>query len=353
MRSVLTEVDTRAVVPAERFEYWLGTFSQAVIPLRVRSEHVADFAAQMRMLDLGVVRVILHRYPSLEVHRTPGLIRRADPGLYQLVLNIQGEIAVVQSGRTACLSANEFTFVDCSQPFRATHSTCRSCSGQPEAITVPVAHALLPIRPELVTELHAMRMSGRHGVGVLLNQYLRELTRQPERYELNDVARLGTITLDLVVATLAHHLDTDVAADLAQEQAMLARVREFVERRIADPELSPTMIAEGNHVSIRTLHRLFRADGTTVGRWIRARRLELCRRDLVDSLRRTSSIRAIAARWGFPDAAHFSRAFRAEYGMSPRSFRERLRGSADPTLTRIGQDVAPTGHAERVGADDR
>ncbi|WP_082593086.1 helix-turn-helix domain-containing protein [Phycicoccus sp. Soil803] len=32
---------------------------------------------------------------------------------------------------------------------------------------------------------------------------------------------------------------------------------------------------------------------------------------------------AIAARWGFWDAAHFSRAFKAEYGCSPRAYRER------------------------------
>ena len=33
------------------------------------------------------------------------------------------------------------------------------------------------------------------------------------------------------------------------------------------------------------------------------------------------SISTIAARWGLADSSHFSRLFRATYGMSPREFR--------------------------------
>jgi AraC-like DNA-binding protein len=37
-------------------------------------------------------------------------------------------------------------------------------------------------------------------------------------------------------------------------------------------------------------------------------------------------ISAIAARWGFPDPAHFSRLFKATYGRSPRQFRREGQG---------------------------
>jgi AraC-like DNA-binding protein len=55
-----------------------------------------------------------------------------------------------------------------------------------------------------------------------------------------------------------------------------------------------------------------------VSAWIRRRRLEACRHDLVQTSRAVS---AIGARWGLPDAAHFSRLFRAAYGSSPREYR--------------------------------
>ncbi|GAA2788117.1 hypothetical protein GCM10010470_23340 [Saccharopolyspora taberi] len=55
--------------------------------------------------------------------------------------------------------------------------------------------------------------------------------------------------------------------------------------------------------------------------WIRQRRLERCRRDLTNPHLRQRPVHAIAARWGFTDPAHFSRIFRAAYGLSPSDYR--------------------------------
>ncbi|MET8678043.1 helix-turn-helix transcriptional regulator [Streptomyces sp. NPDC004647] len=58
-----------------------------------------------------------------------------------------------------------------------------------------------------------------------------------------------------------------------------------------------------------------------VGNWIRLRRLEQCRRDLHDPALCARPVSAIAVRWGFRDAAHFSRTFRATYGVPPGEYR--------------------------------
>ena len=55
--------------------------------------------------------------------------------------------------------------------------------------------------------------------------------------------------------------------------------------------------------------------------WIRDRRLERCRADLRDPRLAGLSILEIATRWGFVSPAHFSRTFRAAYGVSPRDAR--------------------------------
>jgi AraC-like DNA-binding protein len=54
---------------------------------------------------------------------------------------------------------------------------------------------------------------------------------------------------------------------------------------------------------------------------VRLRRLDRCRRDLLDPALRDRPVSAIAARWGFGDAAAFSRAFRTAYGLPPGEFR--------------------------------
>jgi AraC-like DNA-binding protein len=109
-----------------------------------------------------------------------------------------------------------------------------------------------------------------------------------------------------------------------RRRALLASVQTFIDRSLADPHLSPSAIAGAHHISLRWLYKLFEEQGTTVSRWIRERRLERCRRDLLNPALSDLPASAIAYRSGFTDAAHFSRAFRKTYGHPPGTYR-RLR----------------------------
>jgi AraC-like DNA-binding protein len=80
-------------------------------------------------------------------------------------------------------------------------------------------------------------------------------------------------------------------------------------------------IAAAHYISPRYLQKLFEAEGSTVTDWIRRRRLDHCKRELLDPRNAGEPISRIAARWGLADSSHFSRLFRATYGMSPREFR--------------------------------
>jgi AraC-like DNA-binding protein len=67
-----------------------------------------------------------------------------------------------------------------------------------------------------------------------------------------------------------------------------------------------------------------------VAGWVRQRRLERCRRDLLDPASAARPVSAVAARWGLVNAAHFSRAFRAAYGLSPVEYRAMAGGRSGP-----------------------
>nr|WP_319673967.1 helix-turn-helix domain-containing protein [Streptomyces sp. ME18-1-4] len=111
---------------------------------------------------------------------------------------------------------------------------------------------------------------------------------------------------------------------------LLVRVMEYVELHLTDSDLLPEVIARAHHISVRYLHKLFKEEDTTGGRWILRRRLEECRRDLMRNGRGSRTIAAVAGRWGFLSAAHFSRVFRSAYGMSPREWRDMAgRGGCD------------------------
>ncbi len=125
----------------------------------------------------------------------------------------------------------------------------------------------------------------------------------------------------------SHNCATD---HLAANQPLRIRLS-VIDARIADPALSPVDIAGSVKVSIRQLHRAFAEHGTTVSRSIRSRRLDGCRREIVQRHGVERSLTQISHRWGgFTDLAAFSRAFKAEFGISPRRYRSQ---AAAPTST--------------------
>jgi AraC-like DNA-binding protein len=125
---------------------------------------------------------------------------------------------------------------------------------------------------------------------------------------------------DLLTTLIAEHLGRDTADPDAAHHALLLRIRAFIVSHLGDPDLSPESIAAAHRISVRYLHRLFQSEGTTVSRWIQHRRLEECRRELSRPGRMSPAVAAVAHRWGFANPAHFSRVFRAAYGMSPREW---------------------------------
>lgn len=167
-------------------------------------------------------------------------------------------------------------------------------------------------------------------LGSLLSPFLSELADTASS-SLPPVGELLAWNAVNVLATLAtERLNRDATATPDARTPLRARILEFIDLHLTDENLSPETIAGAHHISARYLHRLFQDEGTTVGRWIQRRRLEECRRDLMIRARGGRTIAAVANRWGFMSATHFSRVFRAAYGMSPSEWRDTV-GRATPT----------------------
>lgn len=318
-----TIVDTEQVAAADRFGMWLELVARTAAPLRIHSAHAQDFAARAELIELGPIQIVNYRYPSLNCFRTPKLVRQSDPEIYLLALTTAGASAAEQEGRRSAGHAGEFTFYDGSRPHEVHHQGDDGGREAARSIAVIIPHAALPLPPQRLAPLLGGRMSGTEGVGALLAQFLTQVATHPEQYHAADAGRLGTIGLDLATTLLGRHLvSEDAIPSEVRRRALVTQVQAYVQQRLGDAALSPQAVADAHHMSLRSLHRLFEPEETTVASYIRGLRLERCRRDLADVALRRQPIQAIAARWGFPDKAHFSRLFRSVYGTTPQSWRE-------------------------------
>lgn len=303
-------------VPVEwRVDYWRHVSGETIAPLDLQIPGQPDFRSQILTGDMGAVRVTEVVAPAAELSRTPKLIRRSDPELYKIDVVARGHVSIDQGARQTRLGPGDFSLLDLSRPAYWTNTEVRM-------VTVMFPRALLPLRQDELAELTAVRIPGDRGPGRLISTLVRQLPGHLDDHAPADGARLGSSVLDMLTVSLAARLDRQQAAPpAARHRALLTRIHAFVEEQLADPELSPGMIAAAHHISVRYLHRLFEAEDKTVASWIRRRRLERSRLDLLDPALVGRPVSAIGARWGFTSAIHFSRAFRAAYGLPPGEYR--------------------------------
>ena len=109
------------------------------------------------------------------------------------------------------------------------------------------------------------------------------------------------------------NIATRAQVELATVDAMKAYLRDNL--HLSD--IGVDRLCKVFHCSRATVYRLFKAEGG-IHAYVREQRLARCYqelRQLPPSSRKTIS--EIAGRWGFADAASFSRLFRKQYGMSP------------------------------------
>lgn len=315
---LVRDLSTEVVAAKERFALWEEFSHESYLPYLLRSEHQDNFRAAMRVVGLGGVQVSVSSFPHMEVVRTPKLVRRCDPEMYQVDCVLSGEAALTLDGRETTCRAGDIVLVDSGRPFRGQF---RAARGKGSHLIVQFPRTLLPLPRSTVQRALAVPISARHGMGATFYRWLSDLSTRAEEFTAAEAPTLASVTVDLLASLLGHSLDAEKKlTPESRRQALRVRICDFVEQHLGDPNLTPGAIAAAHGISVSHLHAVFADQDLTVAAWIRNRRLERCRRDLADPRLLTRPVQAVAARRGFTSPAHFSRAFRAAYGMSPREY---------------------------------
>jgi len=107
--------------------------------------------------------------------------------------------------------------------------------------------------------------------------------------------------------------------ELEQLESVRARTDTIIYEQAADPLLTPATIAAQLNISLRQLYRAFNGTESPAAR-IRRRRLDRAA-ELLSARSPQPQVERVAQECGFASAEYFSRAFRREFGISPRAYR--------------------------------
>ncbi|HEY2032164.1 MAG TPA: AraC family transcriptional regulator [Rhizomicrobium sp.] len=180
---------------------------------------------------------------------------------------------------------------------------------------VALDHRLVSVRG-----LKIGRLQADNGVSGIFSGLLRSTANALPRLTVDELRPVELALTEFLAASLAE-VNQSEAAGAGALSPHLHRICQTIETLLPDTDLSLRRLADKSGVSPRYVQKLFAAAGDTFGHYLRVRRLERCRMDLASPMCARLSISEICFRWGFNDSAHFSRAFRNQYAMSPREYR--------------------------------
>ncbi len=308
----LASVD--GLAPRHRLTAWQELVSRTFAPVEVTTDVRAVFRGRIESTGLGPLRLSAVAADAQRLRRTPRVISPSDPQCYLIAVALRESTVLQQDGRRTTLTPGDIAICDTTRPYEF-----RPCAAF-QLLVIVCPRRLVRLASHDVARLTATSFSGHRGIGALVSPFLSGLLPRLADCDERSVIRLADNVVDLLGTMFEQQLrDADLVPD--PRQPLLMQVLRHVEDNLSDPGLGPGGIAAALHMSTRYVHKLFAAEGTTVCAWIRARRLEQCRRDLGDPSLSARPVSAVGARWGLPDPSRFSRLFREAYQVSPREYR--------------------------------
>lgn len=297
---------------AARFEAWRQALNHSHLEWTLAAPTEPTFHARIRQRELDGVRVVECHCDPCTGWRGPPQIARGDSAYFGILFELGGREVVRQDDREATLAPGDFVLWDSERAMEF-------------RVLAPLHKlTLLVPKPRLQAVLgDAERyagsvVSGSVPAGGMAADVLRRLARG---FATIEDGAAGSV-IDPVLGLLAAALTAGRGAPQLPPGHVerFRRVCQHIERNLGDVALTPSRIAAAHGVSLRYLHLVFAEQGLSVSRWIRQRRLWHCHREVLQA-GPGRTLTEIAFRWGFNDMAHFSRAFKAQYGVSPRNMR--------------------------------
>lgn len=345
-------LDADALPAGERAEAIRDLIWSTVV--RVEIDHHPEpgkIHAQGLIHQLGALNLCSVRSNATTVTRTSRLARDPDDAYIFLGMQLSGSSMVVQRGREALLRPGDMAVYDTRRPY-----TLVNARGiHQHFFRLPLHH--LALHEKVVDAVTATRLDRARPLASVTAQHLRQLAAHGDRLTAREADAAAASAIGLVRALLVAQTSDTVAAHEYLDATLELRVLHYLRAHLHDPALSASRIAEAHHVSVRHLYRVLERSGVSLGDWLRHNRLEGARRALADP-GESRTIAAIAHQWGFTDATHFGRAFKATYGVTPRRWRAAGRDGTEATPGDIwhtrqtsgrNEPILETGRAPTVG----
>lgn len=313
--------DSKTMAAAKRRQAWRDAICEIYLQVDCAAERLSDYAGFVREARFGAVTLTDTLISPQSVVRQNQHIAHFDKDCYYIGIEHFGRVDILQAGSSCMVRPGIGGVYYANEPYEL------RCDVMSRQFWIELPRQAFDRRfdsgrPPLVGHFNLTR-----GLGRIAAEFCAMLAAEGAALDPQTRAKLGEQFMDILALALSGDPGAQPADEKAVQQARLRSVKAYIEANLSDPNLSLTLIATNNGISLRYLHQLFRQTDESVSEWLRLRRLQRCRELLASPRHATHSITEIAYSMGFSSSSHFSNLFRAQFGLRPSDARGG-RGSA-------------------------
>jgi len=292
--------DTEGLPPASRLAAWASLLPWFEVGA-VRPEE--DFHVRAEAWLIGAMVLSVTAMPAVWLARTQALII-ADGRLdYAVIAGAAPWTLRLGDAPPSVVEPGSICVLDNTQPFRVEH-------GGGEFTILNIPRPMLS-HPRLPPDLHGALL--RHTLALILGDFMLGLRARLTTLGAAEAPAVEKALADLLVSCLV--AGAQMPAATTGDASLLQQTGRFIDRNLADA-LTVADVARAMGVSRSRLYRIFEPVGG-VQRFILRRRLHSARVMLLQPSDRPLGIAEVAHATGFASATHFSRLFKARFGVSP------------------------------------
>jgi AraC-like DNA-binding protein len=317
LRPLLNVCDTEFYSTRDGFSAFREVVATAFMPWIIENKSESDFSARIVSLSGEFGSFSRTKMTPLTGIRTKSEISKSPERCLYANYVISGKLIVEQNGIVTTAEKGDLVIYDSMLPVR--HLKLGDGPFEDLAFSISKDQIGTPNKIfENVAIPNAMIIAPLASCFTLLSQNISSASP-------DELGAIGAACAALLPVAGAHSKDAQSCevSEISSNHYTRELIN-FINAHIGDIELSPGMAAENLGISVRYVHKQFAMRGTTFGKYVTAKRLELISHDLVSSMGRHQPIFALAFRWGFNDLSTFIRSFKKRFGCSPREYRSKF-----------------------------
>jgi AraC-like DNA-binding protein len=294
------------------FERWRGDLAP-VLDVSVDAQDRKTFSAQIAVAQAGHALLMRTQADAQLMQRSATHIRRDAIDHFCIAFLHAGRSDGDYQQISSHADTTSILFADEAQESRRRYSRF-------EALRLLIPRSRIPAELR-GANVHGLTVPITRGGAGLLASHVQTLARTIDQLTKSEAQAAIDAAMLLVPGALNASQPFFERLDPSFDDSLMSIIKTYIENHVCGTAVSPAAISQRFGLSRSSLYRLFECEGG-VARYIMNKKLDLGRHLLSNGNGDTVLVRSVAERTGFKSEAHFSRAFKQRFHMTPREARQ-------------------------------